>query len=104
MAYKITRVYTLPENADVTHYSEPAEYREWFEENWAGGGRHIRTETSISEDGRTLTKNVFFVDNAAFLAFSQEPKVVEVTAARNLYNASNNIAHSAAHSIVEDEE
>ena len=104
MAYKVTRTYTLPENADVTHYSEPAAYREWFEENWAGGGRHIRTETGISEDGRTLTKHVFFCDNAAFLEFCHEPEVVAVTADRLAYFATNNIAHNAIHSIVEDEE
>jgi hypothetical protein len=104
MAYKITRTYTLPENSDVTHYSEPAEYRSWFEENWAGGGRHIRTETSISEDGRTLTKHVFFCDNAAFLEFCHEPEVVAVTTARNAYHATNSIAQTAVHSIVEDEE
>jgi hypothetical protein len=104
MAYRITRVYTLPENADVTHYTEPADYREWFEENWAGGGRHIRTETSISDDGRTLTRDVFFCDKESFLEFTQDPRVAAVTAERNRYNASNNIAHSITHTDVEDEE
>lgn len=102
--YKITRVYTLPDNADVTHFSESATFREWFEENWAGGGRHIRTDSYISDDGKTMTKEVYFADKDSFVSFTQQPEVVAATKERNDYNTRNNISHSVTFEEVADEE
>lgn len=104
MAFKAIRTYTLPENSNVTFYQESVEFRTWFEENWAGGGKHISTETSISDDGKSLTKTVTFVDQQSFLEYASSPEVRTATELRNFYNATNMICNTTAYQVVEDDE
>jgi len=104
MAFKAIRTYTLPENSAVTFYQESIEFRTWFEENWAGGGKHISTETSISDDGRSLTKIVTFVDHESFLEYAASPEVRTATETRNAYNARYMISNVTAYELVDDEE
>ena len=104
MAFKAIRTYTLPENSNVTFYQESVEFRTWFEENWAGGGRHISSETSVSDDGRTMTKVVTFADHQSFLDYASKPEVRAATEARNAYNARHLICNVTSYELVPDEE
>ena len=96
MAYKIIRTFTLPEGSTAAHYQEQVEFREWFEQVWAGGGKHIITETTLSEDGRIMTKTYLFATKEDYTEFRQDPKVIAANADRLEYNHSNDIDYTAS--------
>ena len=103
MAFKVTRTYTLPENSEVGFFQQSVAYREWFEENWAGGGQHFSSETTISDDGRTMTKTSIFVSEEAFKKFAVEEQVRERAKERRRYNTANNITDTVTYEELDEE-